>query len=91
MRAGGSPVADWRMDQVCEEEEVHENALGDDNRHPENLARLPELEEGQQMHSLILRFLQQRVDPAVVPILCEWYSVSGMGGYRRRECVVPCV
>jgi hypothetical protein len=65
----------------------------------EDGARLSELEEGEEVHALVLRLLQQRVDPAVVAVhiaegahvpeharSLEWIGVllaPGNGGVRK--------
>lgn len=60
-------VASLGADEVRQEEGVVHDPLGDHHRETEDGAGLLELEEGQQVHPLVLGLLQQRVDPPVVP------------------------
>mmetsp|Transcript_20354 Transcript_20354/g.49185 ORF Transcript_20354/g.49185 Transcript_20354/m.49185 type:complete len:218 (-) Transcript_20354:300-953(-) len=59
-RAGG--------DHVHQKERVHEDSLGADHAQPEHRPRLLELDEGEEVHPLVLRLLEQSVDPPVVAV-----------------------
>lgn len=61
------PVAGLRADDVRQKESVEHHPLADENREPEDRAGLLQLQERQQMHPLVLRLLEEGVDPAVVP------------------------
>ena len=55
-------------EEVGQTEAECEDQLSADHRCSEEKSRPPELHEGHQVHPLILRLLQQGVDPAVVPL-----------------------
>ena len=54
--------------EVGEREASGEHELSPDHTELEHWARSPQLEEGHQVHPLVLRLLDQSVDPAVVPL-----------------------
>mmetsp|Transcript_31849 Transcript_31849/g.105597 ORF Transcript_31849/g.105597 Transcript_31849/m.105597 type:complete len:204 (-) Transcript_31849:92-703(-) len=56
-----------RADHVCDRVPSEEDSLPSDDGHPKERARLAQRERDQQMHALVLRLGQQRVDPAMVP------------------------
>jgi hypothetical protein len=58
-------VAEVRRDHVGEGEAGGEDPLCEDDACPEERAGPPQLQEGHQVHPLILCLLQQRVDPAL--------------------------
>jgi len=59
-----------RDDEEDEEEERHEKKkrqdLAEKHQASEDEARLAQLQEGEQVHALVLSLLQQCVDPAIV-------------------------
>mmetsp|Transcript_55326 Transcript_55326/g.135504 ORF Transcript_55326/g.135504 Transcript_55326/m.135504 type:complete len:349 (+) Transcript_55326:279-1325(+) len=61
-------VADVRVHEVGQEEGGHEEALRHHDGRPEHRPGLLQLDEGQQVHPLVLGLLEQRVDPPVVPV-----------------------
>ena len=61
-------MAKFRTYQVGEEEEVEEHSLTQKHHPAEGWPWLLHLQERQQMHALILRLLQQCMNPAVVAL-----------------------
>ena len=61
------PVAEAGREGVGQTEAEGEDNLSADHRSSEENSRPSELHEGHQVHPLVLRLLQEGVDPAVVP------------------------
>ena len=61
-------MAKGRWDHVGDTEACSEDKLGPDDAGFEERARPAELQEGHQVHPLVLRLLDEGVDPAVVPL-----------------------
>ena len=76
-------VASLGADDVREEESVEHHALADEHHKTEDRARLLQLQECQKVHPLVLRLLQQGVDPTVIPTIFSFsfYFIWGEGGY----------
>ena len=60
------PMRRARGDQIQHEEQVVEDALGKDDQPALEAGRLCNLDEGQQVHALVLGLVQQHADPAFV-------------------------
>lgn len=54
-------------DEIGQEKRVEHDALADHHIEPKDGTGVLELEEGQQVHALILGLLQKGVDPTVIP------------------------
>ena len=54
-------------DEVTEEECVEEDTLRAENHEAHERAWLSELEEGEEMHSLVVGFLEKRLNPSIIP------------------------
>ncbi|CRJ86145.1 hypothetical protein BN1723_000082 [Verticillium longisporum] len=61
-------MRDLGRDEIRQEHAVEEDALGTDEHDLHEPARLRHLHKGQQVHALIVRLLEQRLDPAVVAL-----------------------
>lgn len=61
-------MAGARGDEVGEEHGVEEDALGAQDHDLHEPAGLGHLEEGEQVHALVVRLFEQRLDPAVVAL-----------------------
>ncbi len=61
------PVAEVWRDEVCGGEGDGEEPLCEDDGSPEGEPGAPQLQEDHEVHPLILRLLQQGVDPPLTP------------------------
>ena len=62
------PVTKLWAYEVSRRKSRREYVLTDDDRGPENRARVLQLQKGHQMHPLVLGLLQQGVNPSVIPL-----------------------
>ncbi len=61
------PVAEVGRDEVCGGEWDGEEPLCEDDGSPEGEPGAPQLQEDHEVHALVLRLLQQGVDPTLTP------------------------
>ncbi len=61
------PVAEVWRDEVCGGEWDGEEPLCEDDGSPEGEPGAPQLQEDHEVHALVLRLLQQGVDPTLTP------------------------
>ena len=66
LKVADEAVADLGRNEVRNEHGVIEDALGTEHDESHEPAGLVHLEEGQEMHSLVVRLLEKRLDPALV-------------------------
>lgn len=79
-------VANLGADEVCDKHGVEVDALRADDEYLHEPARLAHLEEGQEVHALVVRLLEQRLDPAVVALQTpERVEVSQHAGHHARH------
>lgn len=56
-------MADLGRDKVCDGEAAEEDALSAEDHESHEWARFCELEEGQEVHSLVVGFFEESLDP----------------------------
>ena len=65
-KVANKPMTELRVHKVGDEERVHENSLKTNDHSSFQKAWLPQVQEDNKMESLIISFLDQVVDPAIV-------------------------
>ena len=79
-------MAEAGREGVGQTEAEGEDNLSADHRRSEENSRPSELHEGHQVHPLVLRLLQEGVDPAVVPLhLPERLEMTDHPGSEARN------
>lgn len=86
LQVGHEPVADPRRHQIGDEHGVVEDALRGKDHQAHQPARLVEVEEGQQVHPLVVRLFEQRLDPSLVGLEpSERVQVADRAGDCARD------
>ena len=81
------PMAEGRAGNIREEEGGSKTDLTADNRSSENGAGLLELDEGKQMHALIVGLLEKHVEHATIAFhVAERGEVTDDGSYHPWDC-----
>lgn len=82
-------VAGLGADDVRQEERVEHHPLAHQDHEPEHRAGLLQLQEREQVHPLVLRLLQEGVDPAVVPVCARKNKQNVKRLAKRSARVAP--